>query len=477
MYLTNEQRALIEDTSGITVSHESLMEEQGVLGLCYKDKKTGYHVLIDNSIPSEEEKKVVLIHELGHIELRHLQINQFREKVKVDRLIKEMNLPKDIICKKLPQGFHSFMNICLDLEVNSKFLTFEDFDIMNERGHRLLSIDNESMNFAYQDSFEGYYEPVLEWLKKKEDSVIDVNLEEIMDWIKSMRMSGNPVLTDKQAMNPDLVIVFSGDSDSQDSEGQSEDSNTLIVKQSDETDDSNSEEGVPADSSSGEDSDEEKKGETCQVKDMFKEELESQENEKRSYGSSYVKQKLTLTNTTSKKLKDFLVSLISRQNLRRPDSMKLYNRGIRRNPQGLIYTSTRTKRDRRQMKLGILIDVSGSMGIEEMSAAINALGEIVQTLHPESKVVLWSTRLNQEWKLSNGIPDELNSGGGTDLLPGVQYLLDDNFSDIVIYSDWETAGLHKIIELASTNNFYGIFVSPHEDYTELKQKLQKYVII
>ena len=530
MYITSEQKKLISDTYGIRVKYSPMWEKEHQIGYCYKDHD-GYHVKIDTSQLNRDMRKIVLLHELGHIDLDHLKINEYKEKELVDEVIEKVGAPKDIIYKKLNGGFHDFLNICMDLEVNSKYLTFENIDIMRQSEFKILNIEDEG--FEYQSDYRGYYEPVIRKLMTRDDCEMSKIMNQMRDWAKSMQQSGEngqsegQIMSDSEAMGgmpsdnrcngsgngkaneESRSNMGSGTSDSTDnnesegqgssssgqsdgSGGQSDSESSKGGRRGPEADDKDKgaggkyghpqsdmegeHEGDDKSSKSGRDS-----GSESTVGQEFKDDLDAQSRAPhKGYGSAYSNGTFELTNTTSLKLRSFLTGLISRQNTRVPDSMKLYNRGIRRNKDGLMYTSTRTKRNTDQMKLGILIDVSGSMDIREISAAINSLGELKLTLHPQSKVVLWSTDLNQEWSITDNFPRNPNKGGGTDMLSGIRYLLRDGYTDIVVYSDWETPDMDSIIDLAETNNIYSIFVAADmkDRYNiMLSKKVKKFIEI
>lgn len=541
MYITSEQRKLISDTYGIRVKYSPIWKKMNQIGFCYKDHD-GYHVRVDKEL-SKEARKIVLIHELGHIELDHLKINEYKEKVTVDEIITKVGAPKDLINRKLNGGFHDFMNICLDLEVNSKFLTFENYEIMrnetkiiNGEETKLGVLNIEDWDMEYQSDFRGYYEPVILRLMNEEDCAMSKAMDTLKDWAKSMQESADRGQGEGQMMSDSELQMPGSSSGSGNGSGQSDQQSSSDSKPGDGKDkDSNGDESdgnsgsggqdnstsggsgarrdkggyAPKDTGSNDGSGSGNKGDRqspgsdndgddsegstgssggdksdsteSTVGQEFKENIDNQNKAPHSgYGTAYSNNSFELTNKNSIKMKEFLTGLISRQNTRLPDSMKLYNRGIRRNPQGLLYTSTRTKRNTDQMKLGILIDVSGSMDIDEISAAINSLGELKLSLHPQSKVVLWSTDLNQEWLITDKFPAHPNKGGGTDMLSGIRYLLKDGFTDIVVYSDWETSYMDSIIEEAKANCIYGIFVGANmkDKYNiELCKELRKWIEI
>ena len=127
------------------------------------------------------------------------------------------------------------------------------------------------------------------------------------------------------------------------------------------------------------------------------------------------------------------------------DPMRLWNRGTRDRSSGIIYNSLKQQpqRDMKKQKLGILVDISGSMDITSIQKAAQALKDCSKFLDKKSRFVTWDTDLVQEFPLT-AIPDKINLGGGTDMVKGINYLADQGFTDIVVYSDFYTAGLETV---------------------------------
>ena len=163
-------------------------------------------------------------------------------------------------------------------------------------------------------------------------------------------------------------------------------------------------------------------------------------NDQTSYGLSHEKldaKKRPDKKSPSKKLEEFFMQILGHEKVLTPDAMKHYNRGTRKNDHGLIYSSINRKVKLRPKKLGILIDVSGSMDSRSLLVALDSLEPLLHMLHKESKVVLWDTYKCGEYEITK-LPKRVSEGGGTDMASGLRYLTKQGFDTVVIYSDFET---------------------------------------
>ena len=125
------------------------------------------------------------------------------------------------------------------------------------------------------------------------------------------------------------------------------------------------------------------------------------------------------------------------------DPMRLWNRGSRDRSSGVIYNSLKQAPQRKRKKLGILVDISGSMDISTIQNAAQSLKDCAPVLDKGSKFVTWNTDLGQEFPILD-IPEQIRVGGGTDMVAGINYLVKQGFTDIVVYSDFETSNLETV---------------------------------
>lgn len=123
----------------------------------------------------------------------------------------------------------------------------------------------------------------------------------------------------------------------------------------------------------------------------------------------------------------------------RIDSMKSYNRGTRGRGK-IVYTSHSKKIRNQNPRLLIVIDVSGSMVIEDVTNAIRAVRDISNEMNYETEIVHWDTRLVKRYSI-NEIPEEkADFGGGTDIYKALEYAREGGFDKVVFYSDFYTDG-------------------------------------
>ena len=83
------------------------------------------------------------------------------------------------------------------------------------------------------------------------------------------------------------------------------------------------------------------------------------------------------------------------------------------------------------------------MNISTIQNAAQSLKDCAPVLDKGSKFVTWNTNLGQEFPITN-IPDQIRVGGGTDMVAGIEYLVKQGFTDIVVYSDFETSNLETV---------------------------------
>ena len=117
--------------------------------------------------------------------------------------------------------------------------------------------------------------------------------------------------------------------------------------------------------------------------------------------------------------------------------MKHYNRGTRPRDNGLLYNSFRRKLTSKRRKLGVLVDVSGSMDPSNLIKGLSSIKEVLSMFSSDSKLVTWNTDLAEEFDIMK-LPSNVDIGGGTDMYKGLQYLVDNGYTDILVYSDMET---------------------------------------
>ena len=192
------------------------------------------------------------------------------------------------------------------------------------------------------------------------------------------------------------------------------------------------------------------KSDTSTVKEKEKEIEEAEEGNSDSSGKKNIGNSSAFTSTvvieaenTPKEIEKFLRSIIGNSYDFSMDPMRLWNRGSRDRSSGVIYNSLKQAPQRKRKKLGILVDISGSMDITNIKNAAQSLKDCSKILDKGSMFVTWNTDLGQQFPILN-IPDQIRVGGGTDMVAGINYLVKQGFTDIVVYSDFETYGLETV---------------------------------
>lgn len=174
--LTKFQTIFIQDIlHNFTVKfhHNSELKHGGYkhdppIGSCWlniSSKGTNiYHVYLDKTL-SDRTQDIVTLHELGHIWYGHNLINTDKELEVIRKLIIKIthaNSASKDIC-------HSILNICMDLQINSEWMTFKDIDYMKSINHPMVTASYYQVDAGLD--FHEYYEPVI----KKSIKVISVN--------------------------------------------------------------------------------------------------------------------------------------------------------------------------------------------------------------------------------------------------------------------------------------------------------------
>lgn len=172
------------------------------------------------------------------------------------------------------------------------------------------------------------------------------------------------------------------------------------------------------------------------------------------YGYLTLKQK-----RLSECLTMFFSQILDRGKRFKLDSLKLYNRQCR--PKGLMYTSISKKVSKSQDRLGILLDVSGSMDLDTISTLVNILkDDLLSVFSMDSLVLCWDTHEVNRYLVSE-LPSKLRHGGGTKLAGGVDTLVRENCRTIVVYSDFgDDLSLSKACIEAKNNGVRMYFCNP-----------------
>lgn len=386
-----QKEALMYKNLGKILYKEDMFKIQHQLGYGEKGSNTQYNIVVAKDCPTKEIRAIVLMHEVGHIVYRHLDVDFKKEFKNIKTIFDKLNKPYNLISKY--GGPMSFLNIAMDLEVNSKLLTFGNIKTM-EKYFKLCTPD--SYEVETMDSFRDYYEPLI---AKLEDNLDLQQIGESMSDLPSNANQGKGT----------------GDS-SFDKEFQKEvyKSSTDYCNQYD-----------------------------SQFEELDREEIsagntDSPSEQTSKPGKGSASQEIEIVPNNEKTIVKFLQQIITRPEAQyQPDIMRIHNRGTKVNDQGILYSSKKRKKIQGKAKFCFIVDVSGSMYTDSILKAIGALNSTLGFVDKNSKLVTWNEDKVEEFDI-NSIPSKIKTGGGTDMASAVKYAKEEGYTDIVIYSDFET---------------------------------------
>lgn len=405
-----------------------------------------YDINIANDTGSREVEDIVLLHEIGHCYFGHNDLDIREELLLVKSMCDGAGLP--FSATLLYGGPMRFLNIAMDLEINSKLLTVGNIKAMKKFGFELCT--PEGFQIDTGESYRSYYMPLLEKARafmnkmpsgsgegegEEGDGDGDTEKDEGKSGGGKNKGKGNG----KGNGAGDKIPGIKNDT----GDDLSSDSPLTGIE---EIDDALLKEGYIGGDVKAKDKS--NKSDTSTVKEKEKEIEEAEESnssKNRDIGNSKA---FTSTITieaenTPKEIEKFLRSIIGNAYDFLMDPMRLWNRGSRDRSSGVIYNSLKQAPQRKRKKLGILVDISGSMDISTIQNAAQSLKDCAPVLDKGSKFVTWNTDLGQEFPILD-IPEQIRVGGGTDMVAGINYLVKQGFTDIVVYSDFETSNLETV---------------------------------
>lgn len=438
MNFTNIQRKVLQYCRMSKVIFRPMYVKNKELGYASKGSNYSYDINIASDVPTDI-KKITLIHEAGHIYLRHTEVCIKDEIEVMYDLIKKYNTSVEHFLNAYG-GFTRFLNICMDLEINSKFLTYANVTTMQKFGFNLCT--PISFEVEYQEEFNKYYEPLISKLPKKDESKqgkkIDYNISQDIPNLSDLMgdLMDLPEELQKTIMEENYV---SGNekSSSQSVKGDCTVEETL----NNEDKISNNGKSINADC-------------TCNTLDIsLDEDIEA--------------------------IKKMLLGIVSKvdNNGRKQDNMRIYNRGTR--GRNALYTTRKYTPNLSAPRLGIVVDISGSMDNTKLLKAVASLKNVSNKLHKDSVLLTCNTDVVDVFNIRE-VPNSISIGGGTCIDRGIEYLVERNFTDIVVYSDFCTdmPAMERVREKTKAN-FYSIIVSgdykkTSEETIELFKKISKY---
>lgn len=459
MKLTKTQKTAMKELTLCKVVRRKMWRNSKQLGYTSPSAdKRYYDINIANDTGSSEVEDIVLLHEIGHCYFGHNDLDIKEELLLVKSMCDGEGIPFSTTL--LYGGPMRFLNIAMDLEINSKLLTVGNIKAIKKFGFELCT--PEGLGVEVGESYRSYYLPLLRRVKDKLTPPSASSSENGDEKDKKQNSSSSGNGTGSEAPRNDTGDDLSSD---------------CPLTGIDEIDDALLKEGYIGGDVKAKDKSNKSDSSTVgkRQKDIEQKEAEKEDGKSKPGSGAGSSQKTsgsayTTAENTPKEIEKFLRSIIRTSYNFTQDSMRLWNRGSRDRSSGVIYNSLKQEPQRNKKKLGILVDISGSMNISTIQNAAQSLKDCSKYLDKNSRFVTWNTILSQEFPLMN-IPDRIEIGGGTDMVRGIKYLVDKGFTDVVVYSDFDTPNLDSVDPKGY--NLYSLVVGSTDGKTELQKFLKK----
>ena len=451
MKLTRTQKKAMKELALCKVVRRKMWRTEKQLGYTNTSANRRYYdINIANDTGSREVEDIVLLHEIGHCYFGHNDLDIREELLLVKSMCDGAGLP--FSATLLYGGPMRFLNIAMDLEINSKLLTVGNIKAMKKFGFELCT--PEGFQIDTGESYRSYYMPLLEKARAFMDKMPsgsgegegeggDGDGDEEKDKGKSGGGKNKDKGNSKGNSAGDKIPGIKNDT----GDDLSSDSPLTGIE---EIDDALLKEGYIGGDVKAKDKSNKSDTSTVKEKEKEIEEAEGGGGSGTVHGGKGIGNSGSTSSTitieaenTPKEIEKFLRSIIGNAYDFLMDPMRLWNRGSRDRSSGVIYNSLKQAPQRKRKKLGILVDISGSMDISTIQNAAQSLKDCAPVLDKGSKFVTWNTDLGQEFPITN-IPDQIRVGGGTDMVAGINYLVKQGFTDIVVYSDFETSNLETV---------------------------------
>ena len=443
MQLTKTQKKAMKELALCKVVRRKMWRTEKQLGYTNTSaNKRYYDINIANDTGSREVEDIVLLHEIGHCYFGHNDLDIKEELLLVKSMCDGEGMP--FSSTLMYGGPMRFLNIAMDLEINSKLLTVGNIKAIKKFGFELCT--PEGFGIEVGESYRSYYLPLLK--KVKMMAVSPLGSGDKKDKNKNDGSGDEEENKGKgkgKGKEGDIGTKIPGTRNDTGDDLSSDSPLTGI----EEIDDALLKEGyIGGDIKS---KDKSNKSDVSTVKEK-EEEIERAEGGGSGtvHGGKGIGKSGSTSSTitieaenTPKEIEKFLRSIIGNSYDFLMDPMRLWNRGSRDRSSGVIYNSLKQAPQRKRKKLGILVDISGSMDISTIQNAAQSLKDCAPVLDKGSKFVTWNTDLGQEFPILD-IPEQIRVGGGTDMVAGINYLVKQGFTDIVVYSDFETSNLETV---------------------------------
>ena len=191
MELTNTQKEAMRELGLCKVIRRNMWKTEHQLGYTSPGRRF-YDINIANDTNNEEVEDIVLLHEIGHCYFGHNDINTVDELLLIKNMCDGEGIPFSAIMAY--GGPMRFLNVAMDLEVNSKLLTRGNAKTMKDFGFEILTPQNQKLETG--DSYRSYYLPLLRLIKTDKDKIASMKNATGDDLSTEAPLTGNAEIDD-----------------------------------------------------------------------------------------------------------------------------------------------------------------------------------------------------------------------------------------------------------------------------------------
>ena len=162
MQLTKTQKKAMKELALCKVVRRKMWRTEKQLGYTNTSaNKRYYDINIANDTGSREVEDIVLLHEIGHCYFGHNDLDIKEELLLVKSMCDGEGIP--FSSTLMYGGPMRFLNIAMDLEINSKLLTVGNIKAIKKFGFELCT--PEGFGIEVGESYRSYYLPLLKKVK------------------------------------------------------------------------------------------------------------------------------------------------------------------------------------------------------------------------------------------------------------------------------------------------------------------------
>lgn len=425
-------------------------------------------------------KDQLMMHEAGHCVMQHLRENQLKHQQAANQIKAKWSKFKQHIDTEgygdaeLTSNFVMMvLNICMDLEINSKYWTKDEFAEVRQR------ISDASLARFILMGNEQQLESIEQWIKDNPDDIHKFGqglyptdfgfpvglpymsyLQLILSQPNEFMDKFNDMIDEQQrqmAAAQNSQSNSGSGNNSQNSQGNSSGQNSQQQKQQQGKNSKKKLKAsiIKANAENGKGERGEKKA--LEAANKAEKEGKKGKNSGAQSASSSEKDADEWTalpgNSTSTDIEDIktqlkldknVIKFIEKQCIgksiqkTRQDNLYNYNRG--KSSGGVLRSRMTMTEEYRPGNLVALIDVSGSVDIDLVKAILSEIIKYKSKFGRNSRIILWDTKLIDDLLLKKSNLNCIRCGGGTDIAEGIEYAkryLKGTEDKLCIISDFE----------------------------------------